>query len=346
MSGTTTTSAAALTNTTSVVEGNDGMFREIDDNMAALQANIKKAMAVLNKQREDLNRERSTFEEMKSKIATVHFASTIKLDVGGRVFKTSRGTLTKEPSMLATMFSGNGIPVEKDEDGGYFIDRSSTHFDTILNYLRTGVFLAPSDPVAMEELKMEVDFYQIRSLVKLLSKKTFKWSSPTDKDGIFYWIGCEKGSTTYSDPTTTRPNLVKVDQSPGARQTLLHPEHGSGDVSCSDARNKYFTAIFTNKWLLCPNYYSLSYNTGCHRPSNWTLSASIDGQNWEVISNHTNDTALHSQNRASWPIKTTHKFNQFRVTCTGNDQASGGCYCFHVSGLELYGALEGPDCSN
>jgi hypothetical protein len=42
------------------------------------------------------------------------------------------------------MFNGQNTP-DKDKDGCYFIDRSGQYFDHILNHLRDGTYLPPSD---------------------------------------------------------------------------------------------------------------------------------------------------------------------------------------------------------
>lgn len=70
----------------------------------------------------------------------------ITLNVGGRLFTTSRSTLlAKEPlSMLARMFADdNNVylmnPSVMDANGAFLIDRSPKYFEPILNYLRHGV---------------------------------------------------------------------------------------------------------------------------------------------------------------------------------------------------------------
>lgn len=70
----------------------------------------------------------------------------ITLNIGGRLFTTSRSTLlAKEPlSMLARMFADDNNmylmnPSETDANGAFLIDRSPEYFEPILNYLRHGV---------------------------------------------------------------------------------------------------------------------------------------------------------------------------------------------------------------
>ncbi|KAI9024419.1 BTB/POZ protein [Phycomyces nitens] len=93
----------------------------------------------------------------------------IKLNVGGQYFETSLSTLRRDPnSLLAAMFSGNGM-ISRDPDGSYFIDRDSTYFRLVLNYLRD-LRIPPSiqeDPKIMEELMQEAMFYRLKDLLKL-----------------------------------------------------------------------------------------------------------------------------------------------------------------------------------
>jgi hypothetical protein len=93
----------------------------------------------------------------------------IRLDIGGTIFKTSLETLTKDRgSMLATMFSGR-FSLEPQKDGTFFIDRDPTHFRLILNFLRTGRVIIPTDQTAREELLLEAEFFNIKQMIDELS---------------------------------------------------------------------------------------------------------------------------------------------------------------------------------
>ena len=120
---------------------NYGALEEAIDHM-------KKAYEIMNQQAVDLHREKETFESVAKKLEHVHFASTIKLNVGGQHFTTSLQTLTKDTgSMLHAMFSGR-FDAKPGEDGSYFIDRDGTHF--------------------REELLEEAEFYQIHGILEEL----------------------------------------------------------------------------------------------------------------------------------------------------------------------------------
>ena len=126
---------------------------------------MKKAYEIMNQQAVDLHKEKETFESMAKKLELVHFASTIKLNVGGQHFTTSLQTLTKDTgSMLHAMFSGR-FDTKPAEDGSYFIDRDGTHFRYILNYLRKGRLLLPKEELIREELLEEAEFYQIHGIL-------------------------------------------------------------------------------------------------------------------------------------------------------------------------------------
>ena len=82
--------------------------------------------------RQDLNnarQEKSAIEEITKTLNEVHFAGTIKLNVGGKIYKTTLDTLRKDPdSMLCAMFSGRFELKPDEDDGAYFIDRDSKLF--------------------------------------------------------------------------------------------------------------------------------------------------------------------------------------------------------------------------
>ncbi|XP_057307211.1 uncharacterized protein LOC130645287 isoform X1 [Hydractinia symbiolongicarpus] len=89
----------------------------------------------------------------------------VKLNVGGEEYVTTISTLTKyQDSMLGAMFL-HDIPTTKDEHGRYFIDRDKHTFKYILQFLRCGKLVLPTDFKSMDLLKVEADFYQIKPLV-------------------------------------------------------------------------------------------------------------------------------------------------------------------------------------
>ena len=112
------------------------------------------------------------WEEEKKRIASTHvFEPKITLDVGDHLFTTTTATLTHYPdTMLGAMFSGRHALIQ-DKNGTYFIDRDGTHFREILNFLRGStastlkLLRQRLSPGALEELKVEADFYGLKELM-------------------------------------------------------------------------------------------------------------------------------------------------------------------------------------
>ena len=92
---------------------------------------------------QDLNnarQEKAAIEQITKTLNEVHFASTIKLNVGGKIYKTTLDTLRKDPdSMLCAMFSGRFELKADEDDGAYFIDRDAELFRYVLKSLQLRV---------------------------------------------------------------------------------------------------------------------------------------------------------------------------------------------------------------
>lgn len=88
----------------------------------------------------------------------------VKLNVGGHLFYTTIGTLTKtENTMLKAMFGG-GMEVLTDSEGWILIDRCGKHFGVILNFLRDGSVALPESSRGISELHAEAKYYCILDL--------------------------------------------------------------------------------------------------------------------------------------------------------------------------------------
>ena len=75
------------------------------------------------------------------------------LNVGGQVFETTVGVLTKDRwSILASLCKSSNRPLEADEDGTFFIDRDWWIFNHLLQFLRTNTL--PQDPALLLEMSV------------------------------------------------------------------------------------------------------------------------------------------------------------------------------------------------
>lgn len=99
----------------------------------------------------------------------------IKLSIGGKEFKTTRGTLVADQkSMLARMFEKTDdsaiLPAaSKDENGAYFIDRDPRYFNVVLNFLRTGV-VEINETIDLNFLLLEANYYGIDGMIEKIEQ--------------------------------------------------------------------------------------------------------------------------------------------------------------------------------
>lgn len=91
---------------------------------------------------------------------------TVILDIGGKRMKTTKATLS-ESLYFEGLFRSDWKP---DSDGAFFVDKSAAHFSIILNYLRTGYFPFHLDPLKIQKIFKDFDFFQIRLHHKAMKK--------------------------------------------------------------------------------------------------------------------------------------------------------------------------------
>ncbi|KAI1713336.1 BTB/POZ domain-containing protein [Ditylenchus destructor] len=113
--------------------------------------------------------DKSSFPAM-SEINFGKNSNWVRLNVGGKVFQTTKDTLTRHPDTLLARLVNGELSSDKDETGAILIDRSYEHFDTILNYLRTGVLNFDRSENATKELLCEADFYGLQALIEEINK--------------------------------------------------------------------------------------------------------------------------------------------------------------------------------
>ncbi|KAI7888834.1 uncharacterized protein EV154DRAFT_516348 [Mucor mucedo] len=153
----------------------DQIEQDFDQSNLEIQHQVGRAFdrlsSDLHHHQSRLSIERKQFEREKDMIQQVRQFQDekIRLNVGGQFFETSLTTLRKDPrSKLAQMFSPDSN-VKPEADNSYFIDRDSTYFRLVLNYLRDLKIPAGivEDPKIMDELMQEARFYELNDLLRL-----------------------------------------------------------------------------------------------------------------------------------------------------------------------------------
>jgi hypothetical protein len=87
--------------------------------------------------------------------------SIVELDIGGKLFRTTKSTLCSQPdSFFSVLVNGNFKESRSLSKEPIFLDRDPTTFSSILSYLRSGhiFFTSEEDSVYLERLKLEVRF--------------------------------------------------------------------------------------------------------------------------------------------------------------------------------------------
>uniref|UniRef100_A0A1I7TI47 BTB domain-containing protein n=1 Tax=Caenorhabditis tropicalis TaxID=1561998 RepID=A0A1I7TI47_9PELO len=94
----------------------------------------------------------------------------IKLNVGGKVFKTTKSTLKKVDGFFRTIVE-TSVPIGRDEEGCIIVQRNPKHFGLILNYLRYGTIQLPANYYLLKAISEEADFYLLIDLKEICDKK-------------------------------------------------------------------------------------------------------------------------------------------------------------------------------
>ncbi|KAM6925853.1 BTB/POZ domain-containing protein kctd15-like [Lycodopsis pacificus] len=95
----------------------------------------------------------------------------VHIDVGGHMYTSSLGTLTKYPeSRIGRLFNGTERIVLDSLKQHYFIDRDGDIFRYILSFLRSCKLLLPEDFKDFPQLYEEARFYQLTPMVRELER--------------------------------------------------------------------------------------------------------------------------------------------------------------------------------
>lgn len=102
-------------------------MQQIDQQISEIKTEIESIVEaeqqLLVQKQEELLQRQQKWEKMNIKLTAVAIPNRVKIDVGGRVFTTTKSTLMNSPSeFFKQMFNGT-YEIHPEEDGSYFIDR-------------------------------------------------------------------------------------------------------------------------------------------------------------------------------------------------------------------------------
>eukprot|EP00095_Tigriopus_kingsejongensis_P007148 maker-scaffold300_size216557-snap-gene-1.30 protein:Tk07148 transcript:maker-scaffold300_size216557-snap-gene-1.30-mRNA-1 annotation:"btb poz domain-containing protein" len=133
----------------------------------------------------------------------------VSLNVGGRVFTTTRTTLSKDPAsflyrLVTPTGESNGpspdTPLSscRDASGAFLIDRDPQYFGPVLNYLRHGK-LVMDKTMAEEGVLEEAEFYNITGLIGLVKERIHQRDQAGGRDGrnnVYRVLQCHEDELT------------------------------------------------------------------------------------------------------------------------------------------------------
>lgn len=161
-----------------------------------------------------------------------------------------------------------------------------------------------------------------------------------DNTGILYYIGTDEGkSTVYRNPLASRTVLVSMSSSAGAAPQSVADRNISSspaENSYGRERNPWIAIDFKESKVRLESYFIAQEHD--HYLRNWRLEGSDDGNNWDTLREHVNDTTLTSSHRHHFFLVNAKKYySRFRIYVTGPSHT--GQTNFDITQLEFYGFL-------
>lgn len=110
----------------------------------------------------------------------------VKINVGGKCSTTFRSTLLRfSHSILARMITGQ-IPLRRDQDGNFFLDRDPNIFKYILDFLRSSKVVLSDEQMSgiLPQLMQEAEYFMIDPLIDELRHRQARMNK---RDVLLVW---------------------------------------------------------------------------------------------------------------------------------------------------------------
>ncbi|CAE7468480.1 kctd6 [Symbiodinium sp. CCMP2592] len=215
---------------------------------------------------------------------TTEFPQLVHLNVGGRKLMTTLATLQMDSdSMLGLMFSGK-LPVLRDADGCFFIDRDGRQFHHILNYLRDGTLPIGLSRVDRLELLREADFYGLKALYSFIGGPTVQAAMMTG-GGTGLWLRglCHDLAKAEAADFSVNSRSHRV------YARLRYGQEYSGDWIVSSPRNlphvqyELYDACLARDPITALNKMGAAGFRPCVEPPTVPASTSCQNDDWEIM---------------------------------------------------------------
>ena len=183
--------------------------------------------------------------------------STIKLNVGGREFKTLIKTLISIKDTLFYRLIGNAIETGKNLPETVFIDRSFSHFELVLNFMKyKQISLKGYNKLEREDICNELDYYGLEE--EALGKKNkasidLQWDPNLSKVNVFTLDSDKKVCTIKSTTCYTHFVMNKEFEEEDFELNL--------EVAVSQTDAFLYVGIYNESYIT-------ANNCGCCNPKN------------------------------------------------------------------------------
>ncbi|OQR94030.1 nuclear pore glycoprotein [Thraustotheca clavata] len=145
-------------------QSNDGEFTsEIMKMCLKVEEKITKSIDHLHAQEEFCRQQENIFYKTRE-----NAPKTIKINVGGKIFETSKDNLLKDTDNFFSMMVSSNTYKPRECDGAYFIDGNYEYFDRVMTYLRCGVLdLENVNDAAKSQLKYTLQLLGMESIMSV-----------------------------------------------------------------------------------------------------------------------------------------------------------------------------------
>ena len=189
--------------------------------------------------------------------------------------------------------------------------------------------------------------YGTRPKSRLGKGTDFRFESAFDTNGILHHIGTRGGTAAYRNPHELG-EVVSSCSSPGYRakvDVFVQHAHATPVFSYTSNTPQSWMAVDLGEGRsLVVDHYCLraDEHDASHKLRSWELQGSLDGQTWQTLRAHQNDTSLPLQamSTAAWSVDAgAQAFRHFRIYQTGANSSVGTPSAHHLmcAGIELYG---------
>jgi hypothetical protein len=165
------------------------------------------------------------------------------------------------------------------------------------------------------------------------------FQSAGDTNGVFYWIGTNKNTTAWQNPTNLGLAVLASSIGSGSLESLTDKQDSEFFTNSEDGSWVKFKLPGTAK-LKC-DYYSIKTRNASsdYYPRNWKLQGSNDDNTWVDLDIQSDNTTLISNSEwLSIPLNSNASYNSFKLLTTGINSST--LYHLVLGEVELYGIYE------